>query len=581
MHRDKEVSEGTDDSNNNTHGIQSSLNPRAPKVTTRRRKRSLDAKTVAIHDLAPVGDLLKSLVDLELSLLSNRGADADLYGNSIFEDESSNPSPHSRVRKVHFASFDTPSDGSAVLCPPTDTLEGSQQSQEECIQKLSQVLETARVIFPCVDSVADRDVSAPSGDRSSAISALQGLVRYLDHDFRLYYHDKVCACSIISLAHRKPAEDLDDNGLSAPIGLACSYPTSRIEKAAAAYSRDLDSLLAYASPLEPAFVDAKVMAMAASADVPVPPPLVWECRLADAAAQLVRFWLRTLINSVPERYEKNPNNSRAWKRRIDDLITLAERPGKEGDEDPTSSLVSNAFSHLYDYLGADTSRWKKRLSEHLGSGPVSALTTFCDSDICRRGIGSGRQIAPPLTDLEWQHVWDQLDSASALLACYSRAVFLDQLLSVVVESRIAPQWSKTVQAAARPLAALSIRDAVLSAHGNSILDPEDAHLALMALGIEELQTQLRTILLPLEDHVKSTHANLLATVKAFRLGGKKSNAKNAHQPHVGWLEDFWLQHLEPSLPFCTVKPTGEEATEDAGIVGTDGTQVGGEDPIEK
>jgi hypothetical protein len=511
-----------------------------PKVTTRRRKRSLDGKTTAIQEIVPTRELLLSLVDLELTLLSNRGADADLCGNAAGDGVDGSQSPHTFHRKIQFAAFDT-LDGSAVLCPPTDTLEGSYQSQQQCIRQLTTVLKAVQDLHGETVTVAKK--------------SLQNFVAYLDGPFLLLYHDKVCASSL-SLNR--------DNG---------TYPTSRIAKAAAAYSRDFESLLAYVAPVDselPTSIGENV-----SPSRPTPrPPLVWEMRLADASAQLTRYWLRTNLNSVPERYEKNRNNSRAWKRRLNDLIDLEGRPGREDDEDPPSSLVSNALSHLYAYLGANPSRWKQRLLKHLTmrslddetNGPNSwstsstvPLANFCQSEICKAGLGIGRQPTSPLTKEEWKHVWDNFDSASAFLACYSRAVFIDQLLSIVLKVKFDKQWSKTVQCAAQPLMDLSFRDSTLSPTGTAIIQKEDAHLALLGWDITTLQTSLQDAILQ-QSVAKQTEAirqNLLSSVSSFRLGGKKSKHKNAHQPYVGELESHWLEHLQPSLAFCTVKPRSE------------------------
>jgi len=523
LYRDEEIAGGKDCDGDSAS---SSSNPKTPKVTTRRRKRSLDGKTKSIQEIAPIRDLLTSLVDLELSLLSIKGADANLWSKttkgSVDDDR---PSPHSRHRKVMFQTFDT-MDGSAVLCPPTDTLEGSHQEHEQCIQRLKKV----------VQSVQDLGRWTISDVKTT----LQSFATYLDVSFKLRYHDKICALTLPS------------------IGGMRSYPTSRISKAAAAYSRDVESLLAHLSPIESMAALTHQSINVSQSSPPPSPPLVWEERLGDASAQLTRYWLRTLTNSVPERYEKNRSNSRAWKRRLDDLIQMRERPGKEEDEDPTSSLVSNALSHIYQYLGANPSEWQKRLSDHLAafssSDKNSSFSDVCNSEICQTGVGKGRKPAQPLSDAEWSHVEESFESASSLVACYNRAVFIHQLLSIVSDLKLKNHWAKTVQSASRHLTDLSARDSDLLASDMAILQPEDAHLSLLGWDVEVLQKSLQDVLIePLSDEIGQIEKNLVSSASAFRLGGKKKSKHfTAHLPKVGELEEHWVEHLEPSLAFCTM-----------------------------
>jgi hypothetical protein len=139
-------------------------------------------------------------------------------------------------------------------------------------------------------------------------------------------------------------------------------------------------------------------------------------------------------------------------------------------------------------------------------------------------------------------------------------VFIDQLLSIVAELKLDKQWSKTVQRAARPLTDLSVRDSVLQASGMTILQPEDAHLALLGWDLELLRKSLQDVLLiPLCDEIEVVQKNLLSSASAFRLGGGKKKSKhfNAHLPHIGVLEEHWLDHLEPSLAFCTIRLKSE------------------------
>ena len=523
LYRDEEIADTKDGDGD---PASSSSNLKTPKVTTRRRKRSLDGKTKSIQEIAPIRDLLASLVDLELSLLSIKGADANLWSKTTkCSEDNDRQSPHSLHRKVMFQPFDT-MDGPAVMCPPTDTLEGSYQEHEKCIEQLKKVLQSVKALrrWPITD----------------VKTTLQSFATYLDVGFKLRYHDKICSKT-----------------LSSNCGMR-AYPTSRVSKAAAAYSRDVESLLAHLSPIESLAALSHQSIDVCQSSPPPSPPLVWEERLGDASAQLTRYWLRTLINSVPERHEKNRSNSRAWKRRLDDLIQICERPGKEEDEDPTSSLVSNALSHIYQYLGANPYEWQKRLSDHLAafssSNTTSSFSDLCTSEVCQTGVGKGRKPAQPLTDAEWSHVEESFESAASLVACYNRALFIHQLLSIVSDVKLSGHWAKTVQSAARHLTDLSVRDSELLASKMSILQSEDAHLSLLGWDSEVLQKSLQDVLIaPLSDEIAQIQKNLISSASAFRLGGKKKSKHFiAHLPKVGELEENWVDHLEPSLAFCTV-----------------------------
>jgi len=50
-------------------------------------------------------------------------------------------------------------------------------------------------------------------------------------------------------------------------------------------------------------------------------PLSWECRLANTSAQLVRYWLRTILNPIPGRADYE-NKTDQWSSRLYDYIIL-------------------------------------------------------------------------------------------------------------------------------------------------------------------------------------------------------------------------------------------------------------------
>jgi hypothetical protein len=491
----------------------------------------------------------------------------DLEYGTMIQQQQQQLSPSSsdhRQRKVHFASFD----GSS-LCPPSDVTEGSYKPQQVCVQRLDSVLKS-------IQQMKQEDTADPA----AWTVVLQDIVRYLDHDFRLYYHDKVCAQSIsINNPGGTPKNSII---ISTTLSSSSTYPTSRIEKAAAVYSRDLESLIEQYNHHQQQQVQQQQQPSSSST---LPPslsllstadgyhnitPLTWECRLADVAAQLVRYWLRTILNPVPCRANKQTKTQR-WNSRISQFVELKDGDSNEfyaleGDSEESSSsslstavedgalssLLSDSLSHLYDYLGSvnptsriepSSSSWKERLIKKLPD------ESCCASEICHRGLGTGRRPAPQLSDEEWQQVGYELQVVSDFCAFYHRVIFLQQLLTIIIEPSYnwLDHWKDTVETTAKRLLNLPSSSTV-------VVQDEDAHLLLLGIPLIELLRRLQDDIIPIASaRYEVCKLNLQTTIRAFRLGKSNTKHKKLFQPQVGELEDYWKHYLQPGTVFPSVE----------------------------
>ncbi|KAG7375051.1 hypothetical protein IV203_014146 [Nitzschia inconspicua] len=529
----------------------------APVIATRRRKRSMDSKTHAIQRIQPIRPFLDALVDLEWNLLEESD-----------QPKESKPMASSKPgkKRVHFAAFD-----GSTLRPPTDVMEGSQHQQEICIRCLRIVLDTVNDMASALYDERHHRTDQNDG-QNGILAALQDLVSYLDQDFRLQYHDKTCAQSIL---------------ISSSSGNIW-YPTRRIEKAAALYSRDLESVihvLEFANSSRLSSINA-ISSLSDSSPCTPCPLLSWECRLADVSSQLVRYWLRTLLNPVPGRANAKDKTER-WTSRIAEIVTLVENTEKsflgeissnsDNDADSAvsstavedgslSSLLSDALSHVYDYLGgipfengrvetiglvsASGEVWRERLLL------VMPTDKCLSSELCSRGIGTGRNAAPFLSDQQWKQVGEELQVASDFVAFYHRVVFLEQLLSILLRAGDwASHWEETVQTAARGLIDLESKQLPRSNDcGTAILQQEDAHLVLLGIPLRELLCRIQVGLMPLaSERYHLVKSNLQKTVAAFRFGKSNTKHKKLYQPRLGELEDYWNELLH-GIVFPSVAP---------------------------
>jgi hypothetical protein len=562
------------------------------------------------------------------------------------------------TRRVQFAAFD----GTAVVRGPSDVLEGSYKPQENCVQALVDVLDVVEKLFPQASGARVHAVTTEEtiitatttatptahGSRSPTV-ILQDLTSYLDSEFLSNGHDTICVESIMEMNHQ-------------------SIPIRRIEKAAIAYSRDLHSLInpngkiirkifaiACATNAEGGHDfddieddnDDDVDDDADNADavgnvdtrttiiVPIRTqtthvfvrscPLSWECRLANASAQLVRYWLRTLLNPIPGRADEDTKTDQ-WSSRLYDHIILTEEDSSGGgdgdgninsddddisirtlDEDNLSSLLSNALQHVYKYVGIDSTTtttttgaamlsWKDRLLQVLPD------ESCCDTPVCREGLGSGRH-PTYITEDNWEDVEQHLTVASDFCAFHRRALFLESLLSIVTKMNWDDHWSNTVQAAAKKLVRLD-KNCIIKNNGNNnnnnssninsgivnedddgndidmdqvsddnmvvegdddsnniIIQPEDEHLVLLGMSINDLLYRLRTEILPISrERYGVCYNNLRATEKNFRLGLSNTKRKKKCEPQIQKLEDYWNEDLHPGTIFPSISFRGSSSS---------------------
>jgi hypothetical protein len=124
------------------------------------------------------------------------------------------------------------------------------------------------------------------------------------------------------------------------------YPLQRVQLAATAYAKDFLILQRRLfQTYEPHFQFPSQLLQQVQL-------LSWELYLADASAQQIQYWFRTLLSPVPDCAPKRPSLV-VVQVRIAQLVTL------ESDESSCaiydgflSSLVSDALSHSHDFLGA-------------------------------------------------------------------------------------------------------------------------------------------------------------------------------------------------------------------------------------
>jgi hypothetical protein len=555
-----------------------------PGITTHHRKRYFDTKARAIQRLQPIQTFLDALVDLEWDLLDEPCPD---------QSKLSSPTCSSK-KHVHFAAYD----GSA-WCPPSDVTPGSYLHQQICIRNLTNVLNAINDMRSSL-SKGDSGNTTSTPNDAHLLAVLQDLVSYLNQDFHFYDHDKTCALSIST------------TNLTTTTSSSASsvwYPSSRIEKAAVTYSKDLESVLvllrATSSSTYTSYYD--------DSDNLIPntrPFLTWECRLADVSSQQVRYWLRTLLNPVPVRAKVKDETDR-WTIRIADIVTLIKIKDRSFlgeaslttnsviyfkasstavDNESISSLLSDALSHIYDYLGgipinideydhhhpvrlvaASADIWQQRLLQMLPD--VACLS----SELCTRGLGSGRQPAPPLSDNEWRHVGKQLKMASDFMAFFHRVLFSEQLVSILVkDDDWAAHWENTVQKSALRMidlqkttivesktwsavdSTLDERDQLTS---QQILQQEDSHLILLGMPLTEMLARLQELVHLSSDRYGVIKLNLQKTVTAFRFGTSNTKHKKQYQPQLGELEEFWNE-LFKGVVFPTMAMISENDEDD-------------------
>lgn len=369
-----------------------------------------------------------------------------------------------KKKVVHFPAFN----GSA-LQPPSDVIEGSDQLREECIQQLTTVVQESHKLH----------TAATTSPSSPAKTILQQLVHYLKTDFVANSHAQACA-------HSFPSK---------------SYPPARVAKAAKAYVQDLTRIL---------HTDSEHNIK----------PCSWEFRLADLAAQHIRYWLRTLLNPIPDRAPATFHNKN-WRHRVCDIVALQVNEGEEStavEDGSLSSLVSDALSFLYEFFGTH------RLQDFAHSDRLP--DEFCSSTLSLKQL----YIAPE----QWLGLEQEMTTATCFLAAMNGVQFLRDLFAIIEsETKYHKLWKQWVQESA---VRLSLAD-------SSSLQSEDFHLVLLKAPLEDI--------LPVLENMSQKHAlqygecqHRLKDMSQRFLFGKKSKRKKRHQPYLERLEGSYLETLE-------------------------------------
>eukprot|EP00934_Nitzschia_sp_Nitz4_P000181 Nitzschia sp. Nitz4//scaffold52_size167869//138678//141366//NITZ4_002292-RA/size167869-processed-gene-0.142-mRNA-1//1//CDS//3329554083//181//frame0 len=488
-----------------------------PSKRTRGISNRAMQRTTSGPEPSPLLPLFDALVQLELVLLasdSNRGSDSRKVKRASKQ----------ATTRVHFAAFD----GSA-LQPPSDVLEGSHQHQEATIEGLTNVL---RVI--------DTLTTSDTNQFQAATNKLSQLIDYLSGDLFMSEHAQLCA-DVLSL----------HSGSNKSMG-PLFYPVKRVLRAASSYLDDFRLLLAnwQTTLTNQANLELSV----------IPPSMSWHIRLSDAISQLVRYWLRTQLNPVPDRAPAHCS-SQEWMQRVSDIVSLAVEANvgpsliaNAIDDGSLSSLVSNATSHIFEYFGPNLELWKEKMEStpsYFLEGSRLAIAGIAPSK-GERSSNKRRRSGPSLTeysDEEWHSVEGELEIATSFLAAVQGAAFLRELLSVIVEHPdpvYCNAWQDTIQAAAKHLEETPAKVALHS---------QDSHLVLLQHSPDVLLSTLPGIIdmdkrdacqLALQQFAK----RFLMKHAGLRMDAKMTRRKRSYQPYVGNLEyTYELAISKTAFPF--------------------------------
>lgn len=403
--------------------------------------------------------LLGALVELEMMLLRDHHSLSELQTETLpVEDSSLTPTyPQKKVKKVHFAAFD----GSSMR-PPTDVLEGSYSAQQDCIDHLTKVQQICNAIRGSADTDGEN-----SDSNTRTIDSLRSLAQFLTTE-SVSYHTPVAN----SLSQTMPLRDFS------------SFPVGRVQKAASSFAHNIEYLC-----------DGELTQ--------------WDYRLADASAQLCRYWLRTVLNPVPDR-ALTEYVSQEWISRVCEIIHLqSDKDHVATDDESLSALVSEALSNVYHYVGGDanTDGW---------AAQMNFPTSFCQSELCLRGIRKSNQ--QDFVGHDWTTLGYHVQVAISYLAAINSVQFLYDLLTIVVaHPSHLDYWKSTIQFSGRQLAKAA--DGIQS---------QDEHLVLLSIAPEQLLKVLQPILV--QDDVKhrrqACFSSLQALAKTYVLQEPKSPSPN-------------------------------------------------------
>lgn len=382
-----------------------------------------------------------------------------------------------RNRRVAFCAYD----GSA-LQPPSDVIEDSHAHKQAELSGLTTVMERLH------------QLQLERQDATTTTDLLLQMVVYLRDVFPASGHAGICAQS---LSYR-----------------VSDFPVRRVFKAAEQYASNLQQLTL------PQWWNTS---------------LTWERRLADASAQMVRYWLRTELNPVPNRAPCQ-QYSKQWNLRVCDLVVL--QPPQDGlgmgaaiDDGSLSSIVSNAASHIDYTFGCDWNQWKSKIDQIPDD-------FFGDSTLARKGIApstSGRRtsglILRQYSIDDWNQVGVQVEDATSFLAAANGAQFLYDLLAIIVQhSEHEQSWTDTIQQSASRLSVVPTQS----------LQEQDRHLTLLSHSPRTLLEQLPLLI----HHSKRKAAqDFLEQLEENCLMGQTDSTskrrKRAYQPDLDNLEASW------------------------------------------
>lgn len=454
---------------------------------------------------------LKELVQLELvqyqsmSMVAKR---AEGEWSTI-----SSSDTRQKSHRVHFPAFD----GSA-LQPPSDVIEGSDRVREESIEQLTKVVKSSKSLFGRLAAAEDCQSESETkfDSRRMAISVLQKMVQYIQTDFVTHGHATPCSRSF-------------------PLK---SHTFSRVAKAAQSYAHDLSHVLR--NSCSEGTPDCLTFPRS-SADISIASRISqssrcgpWECRLADNAGQQIRYWLRTLLNPIPDRAPpKSSSNSakaKQWRCRICDIVVLCVEDAEQSmavEDGSMSSLVSDALSFLYALFGV--SSWKQFVAK--GESGAHDSTEKSRHPYFSSTITLKQNAILPY---QWTALEEELIAATEFLAAMNGVRFLHELFSILVkEPKYHKVWKKTIQEFAGTLALVD----------KTCIQQEDVQLLLLRSPIAEILGVLERISEQHSYQYLQCQNQLKDFSKRFAFG-KKSKRKKRHQPHLGYLETAYEETME-------------------------------------
>jgi hypothetical protein len=364
-----------------------------------------------------------------------------------------------KTRKVHFPAFN----GSA-LQPPSDVIEGSDQLRENCIRQLSNVVDYKKAI----------------AKQENQKAVLEKVIQYLTQDFQNEGHILACSNSFPSESYHPPA---------------------RVAKAAESYAHDLRLTLSQNQGL----------------------PCSWECRLADNCAQQIRYWLRTILNPIPDR-APSYHHSKNWNFRVCDIVVLQVSEGEEStvvEDGSLSSLVSDATSFLYAFFGTHD------LDAFVSPFPLPEEKT--PTEFYSTHISLKQRF---ISNEEWNDLEKNIQRATEFLAAMNGARFLRDLFDIVSRKpKYNGLWKQCIQESAKRL---PIFGAQL----------EDVHLVLLQYSLEDWMPILKSLLRDMESKRLDCVLALERVEATLLLGKKSSKYKKRHIQNLRRIETQYLETME-------------------------------------